>query len=236
MNPWPIAPITEKDLDFATVNYDFTGFTASALADGPAMETFLDATLADGAASVADQAVLIASMDDDIGGLGGILGEIGVDDFETGMADLPNVTTAGDSLLTDFTNLIGPEQPPPAGNAACDEGPINIGALANNTLPCRFTANYVNKTGKAQTLTQIALVQDPTRPAFNAGAQGGTIKPGASMAYQVTVLKVPNGDYTGTLQLYFDTGKSPWNICFKVSVGDFGSGTVTCHVAGGVPA
>ncbi len=38
MNPWPIAPITPKDLDFAVVNYDFTSFAGSEQADLPSLE------------------------------------------------------------------------------------------------------------------------------------------------------------------------------------------------------
>jgi hypothetical protein len=105
VNPWPITPLGTDDLSFATVNYDFTGLTASELAPLPGLENAIDASLLDAATSVADQAILIASMAGDLDDLGNVLNEMGSDDFEQIAADLAKAGAAGDGLLSDFTGL-----------------------------------------------------------------------------------------------------------------------------------
>jgi hypothetical protein len=105
--PWPIAPIGIRELDFRVVNYSFTGIAADALTPLPPLEDFLDATLADFAASLADQTVLIASMADDLDDLYTILDEIAVDDTEQIIADLAGIAATGDSLLNDLAFVFG---------------------------------------------------------------------------------------------------------------------------------
>jgi hypothetical protein len=107
LSTWPIAPLGPKDLTFGVVNYDFTGLTAGELADLPNLEAAIDATLADFGASVADQAVLIASMAGDLDDLGKVLNELASDDLEQILADLAGIASAGDSLLSGFTALAG---------------------------------------------------------------------------------------------------------------------------------
>jgi hypothetical protein len=114
VNPWPITPLGTKDLNFSAVNYDFTGLTASELAPLPGLESAIDASLIEAAASVADQAVLIASMAGDLDDLGIVLNEMGSDDFQSVLGDLAGAASAGDSLLSGFTSLFVAPSPAPA--------------------------------------------------------------------------------------------------------------------------
>jgi hypothetical protein len=107
LSTWPIAPLGPNDLNFGVVNYDFTGLTAGELADLPNLEAAIDATLSDFGASIADQAVLIASMAGDLDDLSNVLNELASDDFEQVAADLAGIASAGDSLLNGFTLLAG---------------------------------------------------------------------------------------------------------------------------------
>jgi hypothetical protein len=107
MNPWPISPLGTNDLNFAVVNYDFTGLTASELGPLPPMEDAIDSSLADFTTSIADQTTLIASMDGDLNDLGNVVNEMSSDDFDQVLADLAGIASAGDGLLTDFVGLIG---------------------------------------------------------------------------------------------------------------------------------
>jgi hypothetical protein len=107
LTPWPIAPLGTKDLSFGVVNYDFTGLTAGELAELPNIEAAIDASLLDAAASVADQAVLIASMAGDLDDLGTVLYEITANDIGPFLAWLDQNAAAGDGLLADFALLAG---------------------------------------------------------------------------------------------------------------------------------
>ncbi|HYL64445.1 MAG TPA: hypothetical protein VE077_17665 [Candidatus Methylomirabilis sp.] len=107
MNPWPISPLTEKELSFSSVNYDFSGLTAEETASLPNLETAIDASLLESTASVADQETLIASMDDDLNDLPNILKEMATDDFEQIAADLAGIAAKGDGLLNDFASVLG---------------------------------------------------------------------------------------------------------------------------------
>lgn len=107
-NPWPITPITSKDLDFAVVNYDFTTFVDNEQSELPSLEGAIDLTLLDYAASVADQTVLIASLFDGLDDLGLIPGEIdSSDDVGSTLGELANSAAAGDAALGDYTGQIG---------------------------------------------------------------------------------------------------------------------------------
>lgn len=107
MNPWPISPLTPKDLDFVPVDYDFSGRTAEELSSLPNLEASIDAELIDAAASVADQVILIASMDNDLDDAGTVLNELGVDDVSQFAGDIASAGTAGDGLLSDFAQTLG---------------------------------------------------------------------------------------------------------------------------------
>jgi hypothetical protein len=104
--PWPIAPLAQSDLDFAIVNYDFTGLTADQLGPGDGLLTAIDSSLADFLQSVADQTLLIASMASDLDDLAAVLSEIDADDASQIIADLAGISAAGDTLLGGFTSLI----------------------------------------------------------------------------------------------------------------------------------
>lgn len=107
MNPWPIAPLTPKQLNFAIVNYDFSGLTADALGPLPQLEAVMDSGALDLAASIADQVVLVDSMAGDLDDLGNVLKELQSDDFDQILADLAGIASAGDGMLNDFTSLTG---------------------------------------------------------------------------------------------------------------------------------
>ena len=107
MNPWPISPLSPKDLAFTAVNYDFTGLTANELGPLPQLEAAMDANLADIGTSIADQTVLVASMAGDLDDLSNVLNELANDDFDQILADLAGIASAGDGLLNDFTTLAG---------------------------------------------------------------------------------------------------------------------------------
>lgn len=106
MNPWPISPLTPSDLDFAVVAYDFSSLTANELAPLPDLEVFMDSTLLDFAASIADQTTLIDSMAGDLDDLNVILDELATDDFDQVLADLAGIAAAGDGFLNDLSILI----------------------------------------------------------------------------------------------------------------------------------
>lgn len=108
MNTWPIAPLRPKDLDFAVVNYDFTGLAADSLGPLPPLESAMDTDLVDIAASIADQTVLIASMDGIFDDAAGILDELANDNFNQVLGVFAGIQAAGDSLLNDYTTLVTP--------------------------------------------------------------------------------------------------------------------------------
>jgi len=107
MNAGLIAPLTAKDLTFTVVNYDFTGLTADELGPLPNLEAALDASLIEASASVADQAVLIATMASDLDDLGNVLNELNTDDFEQVAGQIAGAAATADALLNDFGSLIG---------------------------------------------------------------------------------------------------------------------------------
>jgi len=114
VSTWPIPLLGTNDLDFAVVNYDFTGLTAGDFGPLLGLEGTIDFTLQEFLLSVVDQGKLITSMDGDLDDLGAILNEVGNDDFESVLAELPGIATAGDSMLNDFTSLF-PDTPPDGG-------------------------------------------------------------------------------------------------------------------------
>jgi hypothetical protein len=107
VSTWPISPLSASDLDFAVVDYGFTGLTASELADLPNLEAAMDGLLTDLATSLADQTILIASMADDLDDLYTILDELANDDIESILADLAGIAAAGDTMLNDANTAVG---------------------------------------------------------------------------------------------------------------------------------
>jgi hypothetical protein len=107
VSTWPISPLSDRDLTFAVVNYDFTSLTANELSSLPNLETAIDTALADFGTSVADQTALIASMAGDLDDLGNILNELSTDDFDQVLADLAGAASAADGMLNDFNVLVG---------------------------------------------------------------------------------------------------------------------------------
>lgn len=114
MNPWPIAPLTPTDLNFAVVNYDFTSFVGNEQAELPGLEGAIDLTILDFAGSIADQTPLITSLFDGLDDLGAISGEIdNTDNVGSTLSDLSNTASAGDATLNDYNGFF--TAPPPAG-------------------------------------------------------------------------------------------------------------------------
>ncbi len=107
MSAWPITPLGANDLDFAVVNYDFTGLTASELTPLQNFDDGFDLTLADTITSVADQTILIASMAGDVDDLGTILDELASDDFSQILAELAALEALAGRELNDFLSLFG---------------------------------------------------------------------------------------------------------------------------------
>lgn len=98
MNPWPIAPLGIRDLNFQPVNYDFTTLTASELGDLPNMLASIDQTVNEFITSILDQSNLIASMENDLDDLGSILNEIDADNFDSIAVELAGIAGGLDTL------------------------------------------------------------------------------------------------------------------------------------------
>lgn len=151
-NPWPIAPLTDKDLNFAVVNYDFTSFTADAEAELPSLLDSIDLTILDFATSIADQGPLIIDIFSGLDDLANIPGEIDAsDNFGPTLSDLASSAAAGDASLNDFNAFFVP--PPPSGgggdgtptptqSAKCGTHGQSTILLSDSTGDC-FAANVL---------------------------------------------------------------------------------------------
>lgn len=98
MNPWPIAPLGVRDLNFTPKNYDFVDMTASELGDTGNMLASIDQTVSEFITSLVDQSNLIASMEHDLDDLGVILSEINTDSFESVAQELAGIAGGVDTL------------------------------------------------------------------------------------------------------------------------------------------
>ncbi len=134
MNPWPITPLGTKDLDFAVVNYDFTGLTADHLGPLPPLEGAMDSILNDITTSLADQSVLIASMDGTFDDFSKMLNEVGSDDFDTVLGSLGGSASTGDSLLNDYVTLFTPSGPPSGGGGGGGTPPAKCGRHGQSSI------------------------------------------------------------------------------------------------------
>ena len=105
MNPWPIAPLAPTDLDFAVVNYDFSGLTASELGNTGINDILLGLLENEFSISLSAQTRLIASMAGDLDDLGNILSELGTGDFDQVLAELAALAAIGDGFLLDFERV-----------------------------------------------------------------------------------------------------------------------------------
>jgi len=105
MNPWPIAPIGTNDLDFAVVNYDFSGLTASELGNTGINDILLGLLENEFSISLSAQTRLIASMAGDLDDLGNILSELGTDNFDQVLSELASLAAIGDGLLLEFERV-----------------------------------------------------------------------------------------------------------------------------------
>ncbi len=98
MTPGPIAPLAASDLSFTRKDYGFVDLTANELGGTDQLLAAIDATAAEFAQSIPEQAALIASMAGDLEDLGSVLREIDTGDFESVLGELAGAAAAGDTL------------------------------------------------------------------------------------------------------------------------------------------
>lgn len=237
-NPWPIAPITNKDLNFATVNYDFASFTNSEQSELPSLEGNLDVSLLDYAGSIADQTLLIASLFTGLDDVFTVLDEIGGDDLESIFGPLASASGQGDAILVQYSGLIGDNSGTGGGGGGggaaggCDT--LDFGSIptsiagASNTVTGQWTvqnnsSNDVHVKGPTFNPPLSGVFMTDPEP------NGATIPAGGSIT--VTILFTPGnpGTYSSTLTLLTDAPDP--QPCLKLT----GTGTGK-SLLGGPPA
>lgn len=176
MNPWPIAPISPRDLDFSVVNYCFASFTANEETELPGLETAIDLTLLDFATSIADQTLLIADLFTGMDDVGLISGEIdSSDDVGQTLSDLSNSAAAADATLGDYNGQIGDNS---GGSSTPTTIPIQhatgpvlpcearqgMGPGGCGSYPCSTVEQFVNIHKQVMHISSIVLVQAAPPP------------------------------------------------------------------------
>lgn len=240
MNPWPISPIGTQDLDFAVVNYDFTGLTAGELGPLPTLEVAMDLQLLDIGTSLADQAVLIASMDGTFDDFANMLNEVGSDDFDTVLGGLSGSAATGDSLLNDYTTLVTPSNGGSGGSGGGGGGGAQQCAIVDfGAIPVTgpLGSTRVKQTMQLQNTGSDALkiISHSFSPdlgftfELDPNVDGAVLQPGDAIA--ITVLFTPGsvGSYQSTLTL--NTNRANPQPCLSLS----GSGVPGSPVGGGGP-
>jgi hypothetical protein len=221
MNPWPISPLGTKDLDFAVVNYDFTGLTAGELQPLPALEDLIDATLLDAALSVTDQTGLFDSVESDFSDLSSIADEMGGDDFAATVTELTPAATAGDAALADFTSLIGTGSGGSGGGGGTGGGTggvsnpqsaklgdtvsIDWGRSCQNIAQVNIIIHLTNQTPYDLAIDTVTHTYIPGNPVFQVvpANYGDTIKPNAVTDLAVIVDVTGTGDTSDTMVVTF---------------------------------
>lgn len=222
MNPWPITPLTDKDLGFDVVAYDFTGLTAGELQDLPGLEAAIDVDLLEAALSVTDQTGLFDSVEADLSDLSSISDEMGGDDFAATVLQLAPTAAAGDAALADFTSLIGTGSSGGGGSSGASECASTFAmppATVSSPTPT-LTLTYTNNTGAPQQITSVDLTQDT--PGVFSIADSGPQTIAAGNTYSVTVTaNVLNLQGTATAKATFNGSDPafPYTACFVVSGG-----------------
>jgi hypothetical protein len=233
MNPWPITPLSSKDLDFIPVNYDFTSLAGTEQADLPGLETAIDATLADFILSVADQTGLFAAMDGDLLDAASIPGEVDAVEFNRTAAELATAATAGDQLFSDYTSLVGASAPPAPSNTIPIQnatGPVltcqarqGMGPQACSSYPCAATYYIHNNSNQPQHVSKLVLVQQSD--IWTASTElTDTLQPGASGKFTITATRAPGANDAAQLQFYFKELSAPAVFCVDGGVGSSGTG------------
>lgn len=235
MNPWPIAPLGPKDLDFAIVNYDFTGLAADNLGPLPPLETAMDTILSDFAASIADQGVLIASMDGLFDDFANVLSELANDNFEQVAAAFDGIQAAGDGLLNDYVALVAPSSGSGgSGGVAipiktatgpllhCDAA-IAFSGSAPTIFPEHITVQFTNGANVPVKLLSLTLVQPAGGP-FSATTDctDAPLQPGESCNVTATLDRPSPAGTSAQVQAVTDFTTTPQTLC--LSVGETGGG------------
>lgn len=230
MNPWPISPLTQKDLDFAVVGYGFSDLTANALADEPGLEAAMDTSLLDFGTSIADQTALIITLFDGLDDLGLISGEIDGSPLDGVLGNLANAASAGDAMLNDYQGQIGGPSSPPAGGGSGGGTPQqNCGSIANfghiqpNTMGCSYRVVKANNLPHTINVSRVFL--DGANPdAFKISPTGPlTIQGNALLPIDVTPLNKTPGDYSAVIHVINDGNIPDETICVFYSADPNGS-------------
>lgn len=235
MNSWPIPLLTPKDLDFAVVNYNFTSFTADFESELPTIEGFIDTTLLDFAASIAEQIPLIASLFDGLDDLASIPGEIDAsDNIASTLSDLANTAAAADATLGDFNGQIGGSAGGNNGGSTPGTVPIQnqtaqidstscatgIPWPATNSEPLPFTQSVPLKNASQSTvqIASITLVQ-PHPGTFTAVTDcTGTLAPGETCNVVITQNQEESNGVIFALDLKLSTPAKTERICLQVGL------------------
>lgn len=212
-NPWPISPITDKDLTFAVVNYDFTSFTANAESELPSLEAAIDLTLIDFATSIADQIPLIVDIFSGLDDLANIPLEIDAsDNIGTTLSDLASAAAAGDATLNDFAAFFVP--PPPSGGGGgggptptqstkCGTHGQSSILLSDNAGNC-FAADVTPVLDVADGTCYKVCVMDGSCFAGKANVTGAALLSGDSKLFAVSFDTVtPQGSSTSVSRVTF---------------------------------
>lgn len=213
MNPWPIAPIADTDLNFAVVSYDFASFTNNEEADLPSLEGAIDTSLLDYAGSIADQTTLIASLFSGLDDVFTVLNEIGGDDLESIFGSLANTATQGDAILVSYDALIGDNSGSGGGGggggtpgacAAIDFGSIPTStAGAANSVTTQWLVG--NTTGKDLHVTGAPITAGQTGVFFtDPEPNGSTIPAGGTLSITIVFAPPAPGTYNATMTLETD--------------------------------
>jgi hypothetical protein len=224
VNPWPIPPLGTKDLDFAVVNYDFTGLTAGELGSLPPLEAAMDLDLFDIAKSIADQTVLIASMDGLFDDAANIPNEVGNDDFDTVRRDLSKSASAGDSLLKDYLTLVTPSSGGGGGGTAGPNCQAEIDFVYTAPVPVTVEVKFNNPTDTTYHVKSKTFTQDTAGVFTESDNIPDTLPSGGSWKIDVTyTVQAPLGT-SAKLTVETDAPNSPNILCVALVATIGGSG------------
>jgi hypothetical protein len=225
MNPWPISPLGPKDLDFAVVNYGFTDLTGNEISPLPPIESAMDLLAEDIAASLADQAVLIASMDGIFDDFANVINELESDNSEQVLGLFAGIESAGTGLLNDYVTLVGPSNSGGGGGgggggcgtAACDfstamnDVPLHSPPVTSG-IPLSNNSNQDIQITDAKLSTPDPDILSATVPTPQ------TVKPNTSIVGTVTVTPGRVGTFCIEIALTAVGFSRPNIICVEVNV------------------
>lgn len=246
MNPWPIAPITDHDLNFAVVSYDFASFTNNEQTDLPSLEGAIDVSLLDYAGSIAEQTTMIASMFEGLEEIFSVLKELGSDDFESMFVPLSNSASAGDLILTGYQGLLGDSASSGGGGGGggtappssdCSQrtnqyGISNTGAFPGVTCnwkltfqvlrvqdgPCTYSAAPAAQTGDATLPTINAFnLQSGDAGVWQLSHHTAHASDGSPFdVIDVHITPKTTGHFDAVGLLIMNNGSRTWHVCMSV--------------------